>query len=316
MNATTGPAATPAALTYAGRPLDTTDAGFGRLRPSADAATDGIELRRRLADDGYLYMPGLLPRDAVLAARRCVLERLASEGALDPAAPLEAGVTRPGLNMAFRPDLAMSTPAVPALVYGDAMLGFFERLLGGPVRHLDFTWMRAKAPGSDTATHPHCDIVYMSRGTPNLLTAWTPLGDVPFEMGGLMLLEQSHRRADLLATYWQVDVDSYCSNGPEAAAIETGQRAWESTKQGGAFDYDAVHLSTAFGSRWLSTEYTVGDVLVFGMHTMHASSDNLTNRIRLSTDSRYQLASEPADPRWIGPNPIAHGPKSKVANIC
>jgi hypothetical protein len=44
--------------------------------------------------------------------------------------------------------------------------------------------------------------------------------------------------------------------------------------------------------------------------------DNRTNRVRLSTDSRYQLATESADERWMGAEPIAHGPEAKVGMIC
>jgi hypothetical protein len=49
------------------------------------------------------------------------------------------------------------------------------------------------------------------------------------------------------------------------------------------------------------------------MVTLHCSLDNQSpvNRIRLSSDSRYQLASEPADERWIGEEPIAHGPAAQ-----
>jgi hypothetical protein len=49
------------------------------------------------------------------------------------------------------------------------------------------------------------------------------------------------------------------------------------------------------------------------MFTLHCSLDNQSpvNRIRLSSDSRYQLASEPADERWIGADPIAHGPAAQ-----
>jgi hypothetical protein len=39
------------------------------------------------------------------------------------------------------------------------------------------------------------------------------------------------------------------------------------------------------------------------MFTHHCSLDNQSNRIRLSTDSRYQLASEPMDERWSGDHP-------------
>lgn len=52
------------------------------------------------------------------------------------------------------------------------------------------------------------------------------------------------------------------------------------------------------------------------MFTLHANLDNRTNRVRLSTDSRYQLANEAVDERWVGENPIAHGPDAKIAMIC
>ena len=41
-----------------GHPLDMGEDKFGLLRDSSDAATDFVELRRRFADDGYLYMKG------------------------------------------------------------------------------------------------------------------------------------------------------------------------------------------------------------------------------------------------------------------
>ena len=34
------------------------------------------------------------------------------------------------------------------------------------------------------------------------------------------------------------------------------------------------------------------------MHTMHASTTNLTNRYRLSCDVRFQPANDPVDQRW------------------
>jgi hypothetical protein len=60
----------------------------------------------------------------------------------------------------------------------------------------------------------------------------------------------------------------------------------------------------------------MGDLLTFSIFTAHGSLDNSTHQIRLSTDTRYQLASEPADPRWIGENPPAHGGNSLKEMIC
>ncbi len=61
--------------------------------------------------------------------------------------------------------------------------------------------------------------------------------------------------------------------------------------------------------------YETGDVLIFGMFTVHASLDNCTDRIRLSTDTRYQLASEPIDERWVGEVP-GHSEGGKRGKIC
>ena len=48
-----------------------------------------------------------------------------------------------------------------------------------------------------------------------------------------------------------------------------------------------------------------GDIVVFGMHLLHGSLDNVDpgQRIRLSCDIRYQAQSEPQDPRYFGPHP-------------
>ena len=76
-------------------------------------------------------------------------------------------------------------------------------------------------------TYPHCDLVYMGRGTFHLYTAWTPIGDVPLTTGGLMILENSHRRADRLRNYLRRDVDEYCTNRADAAEIESGRKRWQ-----------------------------------------------------------------------------------------
>ena len=42
-------------------------------------------------------------------------------------------------------------------------------------------------------TGAHCDSVYMNRGTSNLLTMWTPFGDVNPTIGSLAICEGSNR---------------------------------------------------------------------------------------------------------------------------
>ncbi len=68
--------------------------------------------------------------------------------------------------------------------------------------------------------------------------------------------------------------------------------------------------------RWLWNDYRAGDVVVFGLGTMHASLDNRSDRLRISTDTRYQRASEPIDGRWVGVSPIGHSFAAQELRIC
>ncbi len=301
-------------LTSLGLEMDASDAAFGELRRSKEVVDDGAALRARMGEDGYLYLPGLLDVDQVAAARHEVLERLAKEGFLDERHPTTAGVSKVNVERKWMAiPLTQNNRPLHELLYAGAMMEFYERFLGGPVRHFDYTWFRS-VPGHSTGTYPHCDIVYMGRGTQNLYTSWTPIGDVTFEMGGLMVLENSHRQQDKLRNYLKRDVDAYCTNRADAAEIESGKKAWQDWD--GRLSSNPVSLREKLGGRWLTTEYKAGDLFVFSMATIHASLDNQSDCYRLSSDSRYQLASEPADDRWIGPNPIAHGPAGKRGKIC
>jgi hypothetical protein len=293
-------------LTCLGRPLDLSPEAFGTLRRSDDAAADPVEIRRRMDEDGYVYLPGFHPRDEVLDVRREMLERLAREGALDPAAPLMDGVLREGAAVHFRPDLSRGNAPLQRLLYGDRLMGWFEAFLGQPARHYDYTWVRCIGRGHGTP--PHYDIVYMGRGTRNLWTVWTPIGDVPWELGGLMIMPGTHKHERLIKGYGSRDVDTYCLSKPGTGWNAPGFDGWLS--------HDAPGVRRGLKGRWCSTEYRAGDIVVFSTVLVHAGLDNHTNRVRLSTDSRYQPASEPADERWIGPNPPAHGPKAKRALIC
>jgi hypothetical protein len=301
-------------LTAQGLELETSAESFGLLRDSTDVLDDTSTLKERMAEDGYLYLPGYLDRKLVLQARESVTARLAAEGLTDPAHPADEAVAHPDSGLKFKPDLAHDNEPLHRLLYGGRMMEFYERLLGGPVRHYDFTWMRAVAPGY--GTQPHGDIVFMGRGTHDLYTAWTPLGDIDFQLGGLIVLEGSHRLQSVREEYLTRDVDEYCENveGEEEYARTTqDMHGW---RWDGSVSEDPVQLREQLGGRWLTAEYRAGDLLTFDTHTIHASLDNRSERIRLSSDSRYQLASEPIDERWVGEAPVGHGPEGKRGRIC
>ncbi|AIE86107.1 phytanoyl-CoA dioxygenase family protein [Fimbriimonas ginsengisoli] len=300
-------------LTSGGLELDLSAESFGWLRDSNDAIGDLQELRTRMANDGYLFLPGFYDREEVRAVRRSICQVLEDDGLLDPDFPLEAAMAKPGISTYFRPDIANGSAARPLLervIYGEKIMAFFSEFLGGPAMHYTFTWLRTIAPGK--GTYPHCDVVYMGRGTANVYTAWTPLGDVPLEVGGLIVVEGSNRNEELRRSYCEMDVDTACQNlGGKSQTDSAGHPMF------GAIGVDMPGLRKRLGGRLLTApEYRMGDLLIFSIFTVHGSLDNSSREIRMSSDSRYQLASEPADERWIGETPPGHGGAMVREMIC
>lgn len=298
------------APTAQGRPIDTTPAALGRLRTSDLAATSPGELAERLLEDGYLYITDCLAREAVLAARREILSRMAEEGFLAEGTLPDAALPAPKANGTLLTEIARHSAALQSVLYEDRLPALYEAIFGEPVRHYDFTWLRAVPPGQGTPVH--MDTVFMNRGSKRVVTAWVPLGDIDLTLGGLAILEHSNRLEHLISTYGAEDVDKYCSNRPGAEeARKQNGLLWN-----GALSDNPISLREDYQRRWLTAEYRAGDLVLFTMNTIHMGLDNNSDRIRLSVDCRFQPAADPADPRWVGENPSAHGVRSKVGVIC
>lgn len=291
-------------LSSCGYEINADSSAWGELEDSSSLIGNCEALNERMAAEGYLYLRNFFPRKIIEEARLSMLKNLAVKDFFDPNYPIENGVLKPGINPNFTPSAAKGNDIVKRVVFGPEIKGFYETFLGGSVRHFDYIWVRAKGGGS--GTQPHCDIVYMGRGTRKLYTAWIPYGDITYDIGGLMVLEKSHLQSDRLRNYLSLDVDTYCENHPERSNANST----------GFLSKNPVSLREKLGGRWLSTEFQMGDLLTFQMDTVHASLDNHTDFIRLSTDTRYQLSSEPVDDRWVGENPLAHGTAGKRGRIC
>lgn len=303
------PAALPR-LTALKQELSTAPEAFGELESALHLLDDAGALRRKMEEDGYLFLPGYLNRDGVLAARAEITAELEACGWLDPNYPREQLIAGTQNITRTNPDLAAKSKALKQVLYSGPMMEFYARFFDGEVRHFDYTWLRTVGPGQ--ASPPHMDIVYMGRGTHNLLTAWTPLNDIPISVGGLIVLEQSHRHERINNNYGSKDVDAYCTNERNERQSQTGSNV----QSHGWLSKNPVKLRERLGGRWLTAQYRAGDLLTFTMNTIHGSIDNASRQIRLSSDSRYQLASEAVDERWIGENPVAHGPNAKRGMIC
>jgi Phytanoyl-CoA dioxygenase (PhyH) len=299
---------------------DTLDPQYLGLMNESSPEESPDVLRQRMHDDGYLLLRNLFDRDAVLDVRAEVAKRLHANGYLMPGTDPNELVANPDKPSYFMPEvLANDNKPLRDLLYGGTMIEFFESYFGEPVRHYDFTWFRSVWPGKGTPAH--CDIVYMGRGERERLhTAWTPIGDIDFTTGGLIVLEKSHQHERLRATYCQRDVDTYCTNKgqhiPDSlATTKDHDKSW-GERFSGWLAGSPNTIRKSIGGRWLTTEYNAGDLLVFSMYLVHGSLDNASKNIRLSSDSRYQPASTPADERWIGANPVGHSRAGKRGRIC
>lgn len=256
------------------------------LADSSDA--DLATRQRRLDEDGYLLLRGFLDREEVLTTKRSLLKPLADGAVLDPEAPIEEAVLnpkpdRPSVKMDERVQggeyfpIDWKNPQLRALTTSPHIKGLFTDLLGGPVVTYDFKWVRAVGP--DGYAKIHWDAVFWEAG--NVYTCWIPLGDIPVEMGTLAVLTGSE------------ELRSKAREAPRDLAT--------------SFDYveklDPFELMDEYGGRLETTGFEAGDVLVFTMYTPHMSLANKTNRIRVSTDIRFQLESEPLDMQYMGEDP-------------
>ncbi len=299
-------------LTMNGHVLDTSPDAFGELQSSIDLLDDVAAMRNRMSEDGYLFLPDYLDVNQVTDARRAVCEKLDALGVLDPAHPIMDAIPRPKAPQFNGMELSRDNPPLLTLLYEGAMRRFYEKFFRGAMAHFDYTWFRAVPPG--VGTYPHCDVVYMGRGTQQLFTSWTPIGNATLEDGGLLIMEGSNNARKLRDNYCQLDVDAVCEN----KQTRDGDRKMQIPTFGRLTD-NPVRLRENLDLRWLTADYKAGDLLVFTVHTIHCSLDNHGNRLRLSSDSRYQFAGETQDERWIsidGRPPVAHGDEAKRDMIC
>ncbi len=287
------------------RDLTYPSAQLAELRDANDLLGDRDALQRRLEADGYLLLRGLIDRPKVERARATILEYMAEREALTPGEPVLEGVMPEGgksVPMLGRKAITHHEDVL-AVLESPELFDFFSFLFDEPARTFDYKWLRAV--GNEQYTSAHYDVVYMGRGSGRLHTAWVPFGDADPRQSTLAMCVGSHNQPSfqrLRETYGRSDVDRDHTAG------------W--------FTRDPMEIVEKFGGQWATTSYRMGDVILFGMFTMHASTTNLTDRYRLSCDIRFQPAADPVDERWVGENPIGHyawaysrGDKQKAISI-
>jgi Phytanoyl-CoA dioxygenase (PhyH) len=246
------------------------------MSDSTALATDPGRLRARLAGEGYVFLRGLLPAEAVAAAQRGVLAELARGGWADgsgrPAGQRQAVTVRDALaDPAFR--AALSSPALNRLPYLPLFRPLIRGLLGPrafsyPVKVLRTVYPE-RPPAITLGRYVHQD--YQNSGVQDMLTTWLPLMKIPRDVGGLAVLPGSNL-------------------GPPVRP----------------------RLLRRHEPGWVTADYRPGDVLIFHCMTVHAALPNRAGTMRLSTDCRWQRPDQAAPAEMVLGPARARAARSQV----
>ena len=163
---------------------------------SASLLDSPTALRARLAEDGYLYLKGVVDKDAIMAARQEVFERLVKVGEIrEPA--IDGIATGDSRRKELEPDLGAFWRSISegrklrAASNGRDMQRIMSLIFGEPARNQDYIFLRAGALGR--ATGLHFDYPFFTRAHDKVNTVWMPIGDVPVEDGPVVVVEEIGR---------------------------------------------------------------------------------------------------------------------------
>lgn len=235
---------------------------------STDLTTDGAALNARMRRDGYLFLRGLLPAEAIRAVQRQVGEIARVDGWLRRDHPVEDAIADPaGFCVDPDPVYLRTLRCINhledyhALKHHPALISLFERMLGGAILPHPRVLMRNIFPSRDEfTTKAHQDFPNV-QGSTEVFTAWIPLIDCPMQVGPLQVAAGSHTQ--------------------------------------GVFDFQigagagGIEISDPLEGSWVSSGFVLGDVLIFHSMVVHKGVPNHSDKLRMSMDVRYQLVSEP-----------------------
>lgn len=251
------------------------------LLESRWSAAQADRLRQRMREDGYLLLRGLLPPERVARVRADILGVCARHSWLAGAGAPE-DVVAPGTACeppdpryyaAYRE--VVSRESYNTLAHAPELLDITRTLLEDEdvlPRPAKLARLMFPQQGEVGATPPHQDYPH-EQATAHSYTTWIPLGDVDRDLGGVALQPGSHRHGVLEHGF----VPGIGGLGVKPDALDS--------------------------ARWHTTDYRMGDVLVFHSFTVHGALPNRSGRrLRISADFRYQRAADPMTPHMLKPS--------------
>ena len=238
------------------------------LRVSNDAADDPAELQRRIADEGYLFFKRLQDPDKLRELRRVMMTRIQQAGWLlpdtdpvDGIADVSRQCTEGDLEYTAGYGHVYKSEAFHRAAHWPEVTTMIHKIMGRPIMPHPHQIARIWFPKYTEHTTPtHQDFVHF-QGNFETLTCWAPIGDCPIELGGLAVIPGSHKVERVLDHHFSLGAGGLVVNVEDEQEIEP---------------------------TWHSTDYEVGDTLIFPALTIHRALPNYTeDRLRLSLDNRY-----------------------------
>jgi ectoine hydroxylase-related dioxygenase (phytanoyl-CoA dioxygenase family) len=237
------------------------------MKPFSEVRADHLSpdlLHREIASKGYVLVRDLLPRpdlDKVLADVAQVLSR--SGWLQSGATPSErianataaCGDPDPAFKNTYREVFNLET--FHALPHHPQLKAVMKMIVGDRVLVHPKPIGRLIFPNTERLrVHAHQDYRFMN-GDPECYTVWIPLHDCPTDVGPLQILEGSHH----FGFQNHIDENLHVPEIPSGAEM---------------------------GDAWAGGNINAGDVLIFHSLTVHAAAPNLSRRMRISLDCRFQ----------------------------
>ena len=237
----------------------------------ADHLTSDL-LHREIGSKGYVLVRNVLPRPDISKVLSEVAEVLSRAEWLNPAhdpadrlanAAAACGDPDPAFKTTYRE--VFNLESFHALPHHPQLKAVMKMIVGERVLIHPKPIGRLIFPNSERLrVHAHQDYRFMN-GDPECYTVWIPLHDCPTEVGPLQILEGSHH----FGFQTHIDENLHVPEIPSGAEM---------------------------GDEWAGGDINAGDVLIFHSLTVHAAAPNLSDRMRISLDCRFQNYARAINP--------------------
>ena len=174
--------------------------------------------------------------------------------------------------------------AVRDVTHGPNISKIAEAVLGQKGIGTDYVILRVATGGNGTRLH--YDLPFFNRFPGPMAVFWVPFGNLKFGQGTLTVVENSHKFDDLIDDIRGGDVHADPDRSVE-------------------IDINPQNVVDSRKSKFLTTEFNPGDVVVFSPTTLHGSFDKVSPEggVRVSCDVRYIAETLPLDDRYFGADP-------------